>query len=191
MTRGSTASTLSLHERREKAAKLFSRGASNTQVSKELNVHPDTARRYREEYESDLITSARNNPQMLTDVLLNTMRALDELDQVRAEAWEMYEDALTEDGEPRHSVRQTYLKTILTAQEQRAKLYGLFGVKAEFFAHVQNVRIVQQKLLQFMQENLCTQDRSKLEAFLTSDEVRRFMQQSGELPELPVGEGDD
>lgn len=190
MPRGSTASELSLHERREKAGKMFSRGASNSQVAKELNVHPDTARRYREEYEADLITSARNNPQMLTDVLLNTMRALDELDQVREEAWRMYEEALTDEGEPRHTVRQTYLKTILSAQEQRAKLYGLFGVKAEFFAHVQNVRIVQQKLIQFMQTNLCAEDRSKLEEFLTSEDVRRFMQQSGDLPELPVGEED-
>lgn len=186
MPRGSTSSPYSLAERRDVAARMFSRGYSNAEVSRELRVHVDTVGRYRREYEADLVTQARNNPQMLTDVLLNTMRALDELDQVRQEAWQQYEQATNEEGEPRHNIRQQYLKTILQSQEQRSKLFGLFGVKSEFFAHVQNVRAVQSKLIEFMQENLCAEDRAKLERFLTSDDVQTFMQQSQQLPELPA-----
>lgn len=183
MPRGSTASTYSLQERKDIANQMFARGSRDSDVADYLDVHPDTVARYRKEYEEALVTQARNNPHMLTDVLLNTMRSLDELDEVRKEAWREYENP--------HASRQhraQMLNTVIRAQKQRAELFGLFGVKAEFFAHVQNVRIVQGMIIEWLQQNLCEDDREALAVFLEDPQVSRFMQQSDEVPELPVGE---
>lgn len=179
-SRGRTASPYSLGERREKAYEMFMKGRSNKEVAEALTVDPDTASRYRKEYEDRIEVIARNNPGMLLEVIQNTIRALEEIDHIRSTAWREYEEGANGGTQecpdcgsevPGPAVgpqtRNQFLKTVLQAQEQRHKLFGLFGVKQEFFQLVQQVQDLQNRLLDFMQRELCANDRSKLEAYLS------------------------
>lgn len=76
-----------------------------------------------------------------------------------------------------HSLLNQYLATLIKAQEQRAKLFNLFGVKQEYFLHVSAIQQVQTKLLEFMRISLCADDRSKLEEFMAT-ELAPYMEQA-------------
>lgn len=173
-----TNSEHSLSERKEIARSLFIRGYTNADVARELGVHPDTVARYRADYEEEVESQAADNPHLLHDVLLNTVRSLAELEELRRETWDQYEDASSQ------QYRNQLLNTLVKIQDQRAKLFGLFGVKAEFFAHVQNLRILHQKLIAFMERELCAADKVKLERFLTQGELADIIRQ--DLPVLDV-----
>lgn len=178
MARGRTASSLRLGARREKAAELFTKGYSVVEVARELEVSPDTASRYKKRFEQDIADQARANPTMLRNVVANTMRALEELEKVREAAWRRH-DAATND-----TVRASMLKIVLQAQDQRAKLFGLFGVKADYFLHVAAVREQQEKLIEYMTRHLCPADRVKLEEFI----LEQF---NNELADLPTADRAD
>jgi transposase-like protein len=173
--RGSTDSPYSLQERKEMARTLFVRGSSVRDVMEALQVSEDTARRYRKAYEDEIKEQAENNPQMLRQVLDNTIRSLEELEEVRREAWLRFESAVNDNA------RTGYLNTLLKAQKQKADLFGLLGVKQEYMIYVNAVKAVQDKILQFLAENLCDADRQALEHFLTT-ELAPFMQPA--LPEV-------
>lgn len=161
-------SDLTLSERRERAFQLYLKGYTVADVARDLEVAPNTASRYKSEYEEELEQQTKSNPALLQDVLKNTFRSLEELDQLRKEAWQRYERATT-DG-----TRTKYMRIILASQDQRAKLFGLMGVKQQYMVFVNNVHAVQQKLMQFMREELCDRDRRKLEAYMT-EELSEFM----------------
>jgi nucleoid-associated protein YejK len=157
------------------------KGWTAVAVAAELNVTEETARRYRQEYLDKIKQQAQANPSMLVEVLQNTLVALEENDQIRYHAWQDYDNCGGQEIEcdcgtmielpPRPgNVRNALLKTILSAQEQRAKLYGLFGVKAEFYQQVQHIKTLQDKLLEFMRRELCPADRAKLLRFMEGHE---------------------
>lgn len=182
MPRGSTKSKLSLSERREFASELFEKGFTVSDVARKLKVTWDTAKGYKQWWEDRLAEVAQANPAMLQDVLLNTVQSLAELDRVRAAAWRTYHTAES------RQLKLQALNTIRQCQQDKAKLFGLFGVKQDFYMMVANVKVVQDRLLGFMRDELCEGDRAKLERFLTSPEMRQYMG----LPELPsLPEGDD
>lgn len=184
-----TSSSLALDQRRELAYDSFSKGLSTSDVAELVEVTYDTAARYKKEWKDSIATEARENPAMLGQVIENTIQALHENDLVRKHAWADY--AVASEGRVAecpecemeivipsapNSVKNQFLKTILTAQEQRSKLYGLFGVKAEFFAMVQQVRTLQEKLLEFMRRSLCADCRRKMV---------EFMREEGATPDVP------
>ena len=187
--RGRTRSRYRLTDRREIAYEKFMKGATVQDVADDLEVTWDTAKRYKVEYESRVQELARANPSMLIEVIQNSIKALEENDLVRKKAWDEYEAAGGRVIECEHcaseillpptpsTVRNSYLKTILSAQEQRAKIYGLFGVKAEFYGQVQKIKSLQDKLLDFMRTQLCPEDRRKLERFIMGEE--------GDIVDLP------
>lgn len=177
--RGSSDSPYSLGERRERAFKMYSRGRTNKDVMEDLQVSEDTAGRYRQLYETNIRRIAAANPGLLRDVLQNTIQQLGELDQVRTEAWTNYESAAT------GSLKASYLSLIAKVQDQRAKLYGLFGVKHEYFVMVQQVHEVQVRLIQFMRRELCADDRRKLESFMTND-LAGYIDDTQILDEFPA-----
>lgn len=166
-------SDLSLSERRERAFTLFSRGWTNAKIARDLHVDADTVGRYRQDYEDRMAEVLHNDPAFLRDIASNTIRMLEENEQVRREAWERYESATSDTN------RVQYLNTIVKAQEQRSKLLGVLGVKHEFLLHVQNVQRVQEQLISFMRAELCASDRDKLQTYL----------EGLSLPALPEGAG--
>lgn len=201
MPRGVTQSDLDLRQRKEKAFEYFTKGFSNAKVTQLLNVHQQTTAGYREEYEQELQRQADANPTLLTDMLRNTVRLLQELDEVKLAAWEEHERAshsviatcphcnedLEVEGVSSPSTRNQLLNTIIKAQDQRAKLLGLFGVKAEFFNQVSAVQHVQSALLQFMREQLCQEDKRKLETLLTGELAQHLTRsQSATVPALSL-----
>lgn len=178
---------------------LFARGFSDDQVAERIVVTPGTANGYRREYEGELQQQLRDNPALLRNVLENTVRQLNELDQARRALWQEYDEAThllqhtceacgheQEVGQvATHSVRNQILAQITRSQELRAKLLGLFGVKQEFLLHVQSVRVMQEAMIAFMRESLCAEDKVKLERMLT-EELGQHVEATNNLPALEV-----
>lgn len=182
MPRGRTSSTLSLSERRAKAFDMFSEGFTIADVARRIHVTDETATRYKREFEDRIEQEALANPRLLNKTLENTMRAMEENDRIRRAAWEGYhqakedqvvecphceEDVLVPASS--HSLLNQYLATLIKAQEQRAKLFNLFGVKQEYFNMVNTVRTAQEKLLEFMRSHLCATDREMLADFMVRE----------------------
>jgi len=175
VSKGKTKSKYKIGERKQKAFVGIKKGLSNIEIAKDIEVSPGTVSRYRKEYIEKIRDEARNNPDLLRDVLGNTIKALEELDLVKAEAWKLFNKTNSE------QTKISCLARVTACQDQRAKLFGLFGVKAEFFLHVDAIRQQQTKLLEFMGEHLCPQDRIALESYIVS----AF---AGELAALPSTE---
>lgn len=175
---------------------MFMKGNSNKAVAEKLQVGADTVARYRKEYEERISEIAKANPGMLRKVIENTIVALEENSQIRQHAWEEYEALKA----PRDvecpscgasmavpgggaTIRNQLLKTILAAQDQRARIFGLFGVKQEFFIMVQNVRIVQEKLTEFLRTRLTPEQRQEVESFMVN-ELGEYL--GSDLPSIPA-----
>lgn len=166
-------------ERREKAFKYIAKGYTNVEIADKLKVHVDTVTRYRKAYVDQVQAEAAANPTLLNEVVANTIRTMHELDIIRKEAWEAHDRSRSVTGECEHCGEETsfwvgikgetkaqMLRILLQANEQKAKLFQLFGVKAEFMAHVNQVAQLQNRLMVFMRDQLCEDDRRKLEEFL-------------------------
>lgn len=173
MARGRTNSTLKLSARKQQAFELYARGQSIVEVAKVLSVAWDTAKRYQDAYEAMLRDQALENPDLLSDVVGNTFRALVECEQARAAAWDRYQKASTDQS------RAAFLNLALKAGADRAKLYGLLGVKPEYAARMEAIRAQHAKLMDFMNSELCPVDRQRLIEFISND-------MGAELAELPT-----
>lgn len=154
---------MGLGQRKEKARELFTKGYRNAEVAREIGVHPDTVTRYRREYDQSIKDAAQANPNLLRDVVQNTVQSLEHLDNVRAEAWKMYEQAETK------QVKATFLNTVLKAESERAKILGLMGVKGDTLAFVQRVKEQSDALRNYMQEHLCENCRPLLIDFVVQN----------------------
>lgn len=151
---------MGIGQRKEVAFSLFVKGYTNAEVAREIGIHPDTVTRYRRSHEERLTAEAAANPHLLRDVLGNTLRSLEELDRVRMEAWKQYEAATSA------TVKKDFLNVITKAQSERAKLFGLMGVKQDTLVYINGVKQAQDKIMDFMAKELCAADRRKLEAYL-------------------------
>lgn len=167
---------LGIGQRKAKARELFAKGYRNSEVAREIGVHPDTVTRYRDEYNKSLEDQANSNPTLLRDVVQNTVQALEHLDLVRAEAWKQYE------GAESAQVKATFLNTVLKAEAERAKILGLMGVKGDTLAFVQRIKAQQDALIEHMRENLCDECRPQLINFIVSNFAE-------ELESLPTTRG--
>jgi hypothetical protein len=174
-----SASPFNRAERREKGFKLIAKGYTNVEIAAELKVHPDTVTRLRKAYADQVQAEAAANPHLLNEVIANTIRTLNELDLIRKEAWAAHDTMHAEGREcsecghedvvyrgPKGETKAQMLRILLQANDQKAKLFQLFGVKAEFMAHVNQVAQLQTRLMAFMRDNLCEADRNRLEDFL-------------------------
>lgn len=199
MAKGKTKSKLSLKQRREQAFRKFSHGESDMEVARSLKVSRKTAANYRRLYEESIEKSAVANPTLLQDVLKNTIRSLAELDQIRADAWQRLDSkprkvkfdcsecgeqiAVELDLPPTDQARVQYQNVLLKAQDQRSKLYGVMGVKADVLVLVMNVKTVQDKLLEWLQRNLEGVQREALAHFMET-ELSEYLGAMGELPSI-------
>lgn len=187
-------------QRIEEAYKLFARGYSNADVAREIGVHPDTVTGYRRMYEQEMARSANSNPHIFSEVLLNTKRALTELDEVRKDAWAQIRqerkvvfacDHCGEDNEIglplTDASRAKYHSIILNAQTQRAQLHQLLSNRTEILVRHEHTRIVQEKILGWLKDNLSVSDREKLALFIET-ELTDYM---GELPSGQPAQSDD
>lgn len=183
--KGKSKSKLGLSQRRERAFELFARGYTNADVARDLTVHADTVARYRELYNERIHAQAAANPNFLKDVVTNTMRSLEELDRIRADAWQHMESRTVrvehecpecehqwvekERVEISDQTRAQYHNVLLKAQDQRSKLFGVLGVKQEVFVAIMQVKIVQDRILEWMAQNLEGDVRDALADFLEAE----------------------
>jgi hypothetical protein len=190
MPRGRTRTSKKLADRRLEAFECFSQGYTDVATAAKVGVTRQTVAAYRRIYEEQLQARVAANPGLLQNVLQNTLRVLDEIDQVREDAWkrikERYVRTRLECPECGHSwkelvqvpvsdqTRTQLHNVLLKAADQRAKLFGLLGVKAEMLAHIEAVNTVQRIMLAWMGENLCSEDREKL-ARLLETELRGYL----------------
>lgn len=170
---GKTSSPLRLSARKERAFELFAQGARVIDVARDVEVAWDTAKRYKDAYDDMITSQAQDNPDVLLDVVGNTFRMLVELDQARQEAWDRYRRARSD------AARVSFLNLAVKIQSDRAKLFGLLGVKPEYAARVEKIRVTQGRLIEFMSTELCDVDREKLISYL-QESVH------GTLEELPT-----
>lgn len=182
-------------ERREKAFDLFRKGYGPTDVGRKLKVSKNTALALKRRYEEAIKDEVRQRPDMMSDVLGNTLRSLEELDLVRKDAWRRLEGRSDHEcpecgtllacshSLPIQSATQLH-GVILKAQEQRVKLFGLMGVKAEYFSHVSMVQAIQLRIIEFLQNELCEADRMKFTAWMDNalPEITERAESSSELP---------
>lgn len=185
MPRGKTKSKKTLAERRELAGELFAKQQSVAFVAKRLGVSWETAKSYKVWWEEQIAEEAASNPGLLRDTLRNTVAQLRELDLVIKEAWKIVH-ATGRDGDGNlyqtgNQTRLQALNTIRQASADKAKLYGLFGVKQDYFQFVQSVNAIQARLLEFMGETLCPSDREAL-AELLEGELAQHMAITSGLP---------
>lgn len=191
MTRGRTKSRMTRSQRIEEAHRLFARGFSNADVARELSVHADTVTSYRKLYEEGMAKQAASNPYIFEEVFLNTQRALTELDEVRTDAWAQIRKTREIHAECVHcgedtvylfpltdAARAKYHGIILNAQTQRAQLHQLLTNRTEILVRHEHTRIVQERILAWLRDNLPLDYREKLALFIEA-ELSEFM---GELP---------
>lgn len=175
-------SKLSLGKRRERAFELFARGYTNADVKRDLGVGSDAVAGYRKLYNERIHAQAASNPGFLSDVLQNTLRILEELDQVRADAWKQISKDRTIRMECPHcertfkikvpltdQTRAQYHNVVLKALDSRAKVFGILGVKSEMFAQVQGVQYVQGKIIEYLTKNLPPQYREELATYMETE----------------------
>lgn len=195
MTRGRTKSRMTRSQRIEQAHKLFARGYSNADVARDLGVHADTVTSYRKLYNESLAKQAASNPHLFEEIFLNTQRALIELDEVRQDAWAQIRGTRTVKSECNNCGEETeyelpltdasrakYHSTILAAQTQRAQLHQLLSNRTEILVRHEHTRIVQERILMWLKDNLPLDYREKLALFIET-ELSEFM------GELPAGNG--
>jgi transposase-like protein len=152
---------MGIRQRQEAAYTFFKRGYTNAEVAREIGIHPDTVTRYRRKYDEELQEAVRESPHLLRDVLGNTLRSLQELEEVRQAAWRDYQEASSA------TAKKGFLDLAIKAQSERAKLFGLMGVKQDTLVYINGIKEVQDKLMDFMTRELCPADRAKLEKYLT------------------------
>lgn len=200
MSKGKHRSALSRFERIELASEIYRRGGTPSDVARKVKVSRQTAYTYREIYEAQLVEKAAKNAHQLSNHPLNAQRMLDELEEARRLAFQEFqkadrktkiqcpeceEDIIVQIPDP--DVKAKFLGLILKAQQDRAKLLGALGVKADTLAAVAAVKFVQDAMLKWMMENLCQVDRDALAGFLMSPDMLPYMgQQSG----VPILEGE-
>lgn len=201
MTKGKTKSKKTLRQRKEEAFRSFAQGKTIEEVARSLKVSRQTASSYKKKYEAALEAEATADPRLLQDVLKNTIRSLRELDMIRSDAWARLEErprridvecpecetefAATVVLPPSDQSRVQYQNVLLKAQDSRAKLYGVMGVKQEVFVAITNVQIVQNRMLDWMGRHLCAQDREALADFLES-ELSEYMPSTNAIGILDV-----
>jgi len=150
-----------IRQRKEQAAIYFRRGWTNAEVARSLGVGADTVARYRAEYEEQLRNEAASQPGLLRDVIKNAVESIRALDDLRAEAW----DSATKEG-LNEATKATFLGIALKAERQRADVLGLLGVKSDTTALYARIKAQQERLIEFMTNHLCEDDRRMLESFL-------------------------
>lgn len=183
--KGKTKSTMSYSERKILAFELFSKGFTVTDVAAEVGVSRNTATSYKKRWKEEVKATAAADPASVRDVLTNTALMLDEVNQVRAVAWQNLHrkpgilQIVCESCEhemeyqyrfpPGDSAIAAYLNLLTKTAEQRAKLLGLMGVDQRLFNEVMAVNHVQNKMLAWLNDNLDAAMRGLLADFIDTE----------------------
>ena len=130
----------------EEAGTLSIKGYSYSNISEIMDVTPYKAKKYVQEYYKIIQHQVNEDPYFLERVQHNTLRFLNELDEISKEAWETVTVA-TDNGMV--TARTQALKLALEVTTKKAQLHQLMGDSkpdSEYIARMQKAESVNQIL---------------------------------------------
>ena len=138
----------------EEAGLMYVKGYKISEISTVMNITAKKARRYVNDYKQFLNRRSEEDPYFLEKVQYNTLKALEEFDEVSKEAWETVTIA-TDHG--MISARVQALKLAAEVAAKKAQLHHLLGgnnADAEYVARMQRAESVNQILSKILRETI-------------------------------------
>lgn len=162
--------------RRHKAYVLFAHGASRTEVASELDITWRTAHRYWGAYQSRLKKRVAENADYFDKILDHTFEELDILRDQAAILREVIKESRQrgipgddsfEPGSP--GLRIAAIRELHKNNQQRMQLKRLLDQRIEITTKVTMARERQNRILRFMENNLCQRCAPVLEEQFTKE----------------------
>tara|TARA_B100000809_G_C15111694_1_gene520856 strand:- start:1662 stop:2264 length:603 start_codon:yes stop_codon:yes gene_type:complete len=138
----------------EEAGLMHIKGYKVSEISTVMNITAKKARRHIHDYKQVLTRRSEEDPYFLEKVQYNTLKALEEFDEVSKEAWETVTIA-TDHG--MISARVQALKLAAEVAAKKAQLHHLLGgnnADAEYVARMQRAESVNQILSKILRETI-------------------------------------
>jgi len=162
----------------EEAGLMYIKGYKMSEIATVMSITPKKARKYISDYKEVLNRRTQEDPYFLEKVQYNTLKALDEFDEVSKEAWETVTIA-TDHG--MISARVQALKLAGEMAAKKAQLHHLLGgnnADVEYVARMQRAESVNQILSKILRDTI-----SKFPEI--ASEVRSELALAFELMESP------
>jgi len=175
----------------QEAGILHVKGYSNHEIASLLSININEAKNYVGQYKILLEQQADSDPYFLEKLQFNTLKALDEFDQISKEAWETVSIA-TDHGMVAQRIQALKLAgDIATKKAQLHKLMsGGGGADAEYIQRMQKAENVNQILSRILRDVISKHPE-------IAEEVRRelslafeIMNEPDQFPDRDVFEGD-
>ena len=138
----------------EEAGLMYIKGYKISEISTVMNITAKRARKHINDYKQVLSRRSEEDPYFLEKVQYNTLKALDEFDEVSKEAWETVTIA-TDHG--MISARVQALKLAMEVASKKAQLHHLLGgnnADVEYVARMQRAESVNQILSKILRETI-------------------------------------
>ena len=138
----------------EEAGLMYIKGYKVSEIATVMSITPKRARKYINDYKEVLNRRTVEDPYFLEKVQYNTLKALDEFDEVSKEAWETVTIA-TDHG--MISARVQALKLAGEMAAKKAQLHHLLGgnnADAEYVARMQRAESVNQILSKILRDTI-------------------------------------
>ena len=138
----------------EEAGLMYIKGYKVSEIATVMSITPKKARKHISDYKEVLNRRTVEDPYFLEKVQYNTLKALDEFDEVSKEAWETVTIA-TDHG--MISARVQALKLAGEMAAKKAQLHHLLGgnnADAEYVARMQRAESVNQILSKILRDTI-------------------------------------
>jgi len=138
----------------EEAGLLSVKGYKVSEIATVMDISPQRVRKHVNDYKSLIDKRAQDDPYFLEKVQYNTLRALEEFEQVSKEAWETVTIA-TDHG--MISARVQALKLASDVASKKAQLHHLLGgnnADVEYVARMQRAESVNQILSKILRDTV-------------------------------------
>jgi hypothetical protein len=174
----------------EKVGLLYIKGYSNHEISSLMSLSVNQVKKHIEEYKKIISRQADDDPYFLERIQFNTLKALNEFDELTKEAWETVAIA-TDHGMVQHRISALKLASELATK--KAQLHKLLSAGSnadgEYIQRMQKAENVNQILSKILRDVISKHPD-------IAEEVRRelalafeLMGQEDDFPERNVREG--
>ncbi len=175
----------------QEAGILHVKGYSNHEIASLLSININEAKNYVGQYKILLEQQADNDPYFLEKLQFNTLKALDEFDQISKEAWETVSIA-TDHGMVAQRIQALKLAgDIATKKAQLHKLMnGGGGADAEYIQRMQKAENVNQILSRILRDVISKHPDIAEEVRKELSLAFEIMNEPDQFPDRDIIEGD-
>lgn len=174
----------------EKIGLLYIKGYSNHEIASLMSLNVNQVKKHIDEYKKIISRQADDDPYFLERIQFNTIKALNEFDELTKEAWETVSIA-TDHGMVQHRIAALKLASDLATK--KAQLHKLLSAGSnadgEYIQRMQKAESVNQILSKILRDVIAKYPQ-------IADEVRKelalafeLMGQEDEFPDRTVSEG--